>query len=381
MTDIVKREITDPFNMLDDNNQDVGNNLERIVKEDDLSKEKNNPPQIKNEDVDPFEQPIVNKEDVKKEDIEEEEIKYDVKLKGNLTKYFADLMKNKGHLPSDFEIKENITEEELNEAYLKFKEEPLKNQLLTEVKQKLAEEEGLSDEMLREIKLKHYGVQDENIQKLQVLNYFSNHEFDPDDDDYEKDARIFLTSYYGLKNLNQKRVEDFVNRDLEDDNLMDIIEEAQKEMGVEYNTLKTSIENDIKAKADNIEKDKKETKAKVDSLLSKGLINNIQYTAEETSFIKKALFDKTEIVEIDGKSYRTTLYNKKKLEAKNNIELDLEEKILFLLSDTSKKTKNREREKVTRNMLGQLNEFVDIEIKKNKKDQNQDDGIVRKLVE
>lgn len=377
MSDIVKREITDPFNMLDDTNQGVENSLERIIEEDDLSKEKNNPPQVKNENVDPFEQPIVKKEDVE----EEEEVKYDVKLKGNLTKYFADLMKTKGHLPSDFEIKENITEEELNEAYLKFKEEPLKNQLLTEVKQKLAEEEGLSDEMLREIKLKHYGVQDENIQKLQVLNYFSNHEFDPNDDDYEKDARIFLTSYYGLKNLNQKRVEDFVKRDLEDDNLMDIIEEAQKEMGVEYNTLKTSIENDIKAKADNIEKDKKETKTKVDNLLSKGLINNVQYTAEETSFIKKALFDKTEIVEIDGKSYRTTLYNKKKLEAKNNIELDLEEKILFLLSDTSKKTKNREREKVTRNMLGQLNEFVDIEIKKNKKDQNQDDGIVRKLVE
>lgn len=377
MSDIVKREITDPFNMLDDTNQGVENNLERIIEEDDLSNEKNNPPQVKNENVDPFEQPIVKKEDVE----EEEEVKYDVKLKGNLTKYFADLMKTKGHLPSDFEIKENITEEELNEAYLKFKEEPLKNQLLTEVKQKLAEEEGLSDEMLREIKLKHYGVQDENIQKLQVLNYFSNHEFDPNDDDYEKDARIFLTSYYGLKNLNQKRVEDFVKRDLEDDSLMDIIEEAQKEMGVEYNTLKTSIENDIKAKADNIEKDKKETKTKVDNLLSKGLINNVQYTAEETSFIKKALFDKTEIVEIDGKSYRTTLYNKKKLEAKNNIELDLEEKILFLLSDTSKKTKNREREKVTRNMLGQLNEFVDIEIKKNKKDQNQDDGIVRKLVE
>lgn len=377
MSDIVKREITDPFNMLDDTNQGVENNLERIIEEDDLSNEKNNPPQVKNENVDPFEQPIVKKEDAE----EEEEVKYDVKLKGNLTKYFADLMKTKGHLPSDFEIKENITEEELNEAYLKFKEEPLKNQLLTEVKQKLAEEEGLSDEMLREIKLKHYGVQDENIQKLQVLNYFSNHEFDPNDDDYEKDARIFLTSYYGLKNLNQKRVEDFVKRDLEDDSLMDIIEEAQKEMGVEYNTLKTSIENDIKAKADNIEKDKKETKTKVDNLLSKGLINNVQYTAEETSFIKKALFDKTEIVEIDGKSYRTTLYNKKKLEAKNNIELDLEEKILFLLSDTSKKTKNREREKVTRNMLGQLNEFVDIEIKKNKKDQNQDDGIVRKLVE
>lgn len=378
MDDIVKREITDPFNMLDETTQGIENNLERIVKEDDLSKEKNNPPQPKNEDSDPFEQPIVKKEETEEE---EEVIDYDVKLKGNLTKYFADLMKTKGHLPSDFEIKENITEEELNDAYLKFKEEPLKNQLLTEVKQKLAEEEGISDEMLREIKLKHFGVQDENIQKLQVLNYFANHEFDPDDEDFEKDAKVFLTSYYGLKNLSQKRVEDFVKRDLEDDTLMDIIEEAQKEMGADYNTLKDSIENDIKAKADKIENDKKETKIKVDNLLNKGLINNVQYTPEETSFIKKALFDKTEIVDLDGKQYRTTLYNKKKLEAQNNIELDLEQKILFLLGDTSKKIKSREREKVTRNMLGKLNEFVDVEIRKNKKDQNQDDGIVRKLVE
>ncbi len=119
MDDIVKREITDPFNMLDETTQVIENNLERIVKEDDLSKEKNNPPQPKNEDSDPFEQPIVKKEETEEE---EEVIDYDVKLKGNLTKYFADLMKTKGHLPSDFEIKEKSTIKGINKTQTKIGE-------------------------------------------------------------------------------------------------------------------------------------------------------------------------------------------------------------------------------------------------------------------
>src|SRR5690625_5067605 len=54
--------------------------------------------------------------DSSEEEEEVEQTEYDVRFKGNLTKFAAEAMKKKGLLPETYEIKEEITEEELDEA-------------------------------------------------------------------------------------------------------------------------------------------------------------------------------------------------------------------------------------------------------------------------
>lgn len=290
---------------------------------------------------------------------------FDVNIKANLAKYAAEALKSQGGLPEDFEITDDITEADIDAAYVSYKEETLRNQIAQEERQKLSEEEGLTPEMIEEIKLRHYGVQDPEIQELQYLSYLSGYEFDEKSDSFAEDAKSFLTSYYALKKINESRINKLVETDLEDENLLSIISEAQKDLHNDYVDLDQNIKSKVRAKEEDLKQKRKENKDKIINLLDSANINGVTYTADEMKLVKRALFEKTEIVVgPNGKKYRATLYYKKRLEAAQNLEKDLQNRINFILGGDSTTLKNKEREKTTKKILNKLNNYVDVNVKK-----------------
>lgn len=309
---------------------------------------------------------------------------YDVQIKANLAKYAAEALKAQGGLPDDFEITDEITEADLDAAYVSYKEETLRNQILQEEKQRLADEEGLTPEMIEEIKLKYYGIQDQQLQQLKALEYLSTYKFDENADSFAEDAKSFLTSYYALKKINESRIEKLVKTDLEDENLLTIITDAQGDLHNDFIDLDQDVKNKVKDAEVDKKRKRKENQDKVNSLLDAGTISGVQYTAEEMQKVKRALFEKTEIVVgPDGKKYRATLYYKKRLEAAQDLEKDLQQKINFILGGDTKALKRKEQEKTTKKILNKLNNYVDVSVKKPGKkkpkagDKNTSQGIQR----
>ena len=301
---------------------------------------------------------------------------FEVKVKANLAKYAAEAFKSRGDLPEDFEITDDITEEQLDEAYISYKETSLRNQLEQEVKRELAESEGLTPQMIEEIKLKHYGVQDPELQKLQYLRYLSSYEFDENSEVFEDNARDFLTSYYSLKNISESRVKKMVEVDLQDEAISQIITEAQTDLKGDESNLNTQIQEQVAKRQEARVQKKAEVKQSINTLLDSKTIGGTTYSDEEIAAVKKALFQKTEtVVGADGKHYRTTLYNKRRMEASQSLEKDLQNKINFILGSDPREVRKTEATKERKKIMNRLNDYIDVDIKSSKKKRGNKSGI------
>lgn len=311
-------------------------------------------------------------------DDENEKEDYTVEVTGNLVKYTAEVLKSRGGLPDDFEISDNITEEELEDSYAKYKEETLRNSIRDEEIKRM-EDEGITENMIREMKLKYYGVQDEEIQKIDTLNYLSSYKFNPNSESFENDSETFLQTYYSLKGFNKNRIDKLVESDMLDDNIIDIIEDAQKELRAEYNKLYSEIEERAESVRLESERKRNDVVEKANNLLSSGVIGGISYSKDEMELVRRALFDKTEIVlGNDGRRYKTTLYNKMLIETSQDMEKDLQSKINFILGSNNSIVKDRERAKTTKGILNKLNDYI--EVKKIKPSKFKENNIDRKAI-
>ncbi len=355
----IEREELTPFDFLSGEKEETNDLTEEISKDEIQVQD-----EIKDEDEG---QAKVEVED----EIEEEEVTPDdlkVKVKGNLAKYAADALKAQGALPEDFEVADDITEEGLNSAYVAYKEETLRNQITDEVRKSFEEEQGLTPQMIEEIKLKHYGVQDPELQQLQYLKYLSDYKFDESADSFEDDATNFLTSYYTLKNISENRIGKLVSVDLEDNSLMDIIAEAQSELSGQSVEMDTSIKARVQEQVQARQQSKIKLKEDINGLLAAKTINGTSYSDEEMNTVRKALFDKTEIVQgPDGKKYRVTLFKKKEMESQQSLEKDLERRIQFILGSNPREIRKDESGKTAKKMLNKLNDYIDIDVKKSRK--------------
>lgn len=327
--------------------QQEENNLEEVIETEETAVEETQ--EIIQEEV----EEIV---ETPEESQEQEEPEVEVEVKDNLAKYAAQELIKSGGLPEDFEISDDITEEEINQAYLSYKEEPLRNQIREEELKRLADEEGLTPEIIQEVKLKYYGVQDDQIKELQTLDYLSKYQFDQKSETFEDDAKAFLQSYYIIKGINPDRVGRFVETDLDDDNIDNILAEAQADLGKDYTKLDSDIKEATLKKQQDLKESREKATKQVKTLISKGEFGGNKYSESEMKTLNRALFDKTEIVEIEGKKYRTTLYHKMQLEAQNNVETNLALKAALILGN--KKENTTSKDKASREIINGLNNFI-----------------------
>lgn len=260
-----------------------------------------------------------------------------------------------GILPEDTVIKNDITDQELSEIYKASKEEIWRNEIRNEIIAK----EGLTNEAIAAAKQIFYGVAPESINKVKMYSTLSNFEFDDESDTFDDDMKSFLEFYYNDISFDKNLINRQIDRDLDSDiDELNLVFSAAKNH-FKSKAIQVTQENaDIAARteADLAEKERIRTES-INTLLDTGNIAGYQYNKSSMNKVKSALFDKTEIYrDKDGKQYRVTLYDKKRMEVANSTELSLKQMVDFILGTSTDSLKNEETlEKAKKTVLSELN--------------------------
>ena len=294
---------------------------------------------------------------------------YDVEITGNPIYIIAKKWKEEGKLPEDFEVNEDITEEAFDEALYTYKEKVIKDDVKAKVLDELMESEGLTPEAINSAKLFHFGVGQEELRTLNVYQSLASLDLDVDSDDYEKNFKDFGTAFYIDKGFTEEQAARYVSRDYEDSEDTSIINEYKNHFKASAIALKQSIETKAESNRLNAIIDKEAKIAFVNSALEKGEIGGVKYSKSQIETIKKALFQKTEMIKDPNGTVRmVTLEQKKILESKNDPEKRLKARIDFILGPDTAKTEDAVI-KATKSITSGLKSIVNVKPKASRPDE------------
>lgn len=263
-----------------------------------------------------------------------------------------------GRLPADFEITEKLDEESLDKAVYEHKVKAL----LDDKFQEHITKNGLTDAEIKRLRGQKFNVDPTLYDKANAYQELSKIELKEEDEngeineDYEKDLKAFLTLYYKDIQYPAKKIEKTISDDIVSDELEELIAEAKKHFASKAKSTKDSIKtaeaNALKAESDR----KSAAELHQKSLLKAKKIADHEFTDEEAKFIENAIFNKTEIVTLkDGSTIKTSLYDKKIIEATNDPEKAFLAKALFVLQFHNGDTPV---EKASKGILSQLRQIT-----------------------
>lgn len=274
---------------------------------------------------------------------------YDVNIEGNPIYLIASQWQKEGKLPEDFEIKEDISEEEFTKAFYDYKEKFVMNDLEGKVLDRLMQEEGLTPEALQSARLFHFGVQQEDYGKLQIYNALANIKISEDSETFDKDFQDLGLAYYIDKGFTEEQASRYVKRDADEDDVNAVLSEYENHFKGAFNKQKQEIERTAEQGRMKEIADREENLKFINTTLESKKIDGSVYSKEQIEYAKKAMFEKTELIrDHDGRTRLVTLEQKKILEAKENREKKLKHRIDFILGidyksvveEATKKAKN-----------------------------------------
>lgn len=346
---IIERTLLTPFETLDDGLR----NLPREETREDAREEDGKIDPITPADPDPQEGQATVKE----------ELEYDVQITGNPIKIIAQDWKAKGHLPEDLEVADNITAEELEDLFRNHKEKLIKEEIRTSVLDELRDQ-GVDSEIIETARLIKYGVPKEQISQAEAYNVLGSVQLDPNDDSYEGYARQVLFQFYADKGFAADKIDRYVERDIEAEDVESLVSDAQQyflQKAIEYKQYFKQVESQqIQQQRQQAE----QTVSTMNQFLDKGEIAGRKYSKEQMAQVKKALFDKTEVItDAQGNRRRVTPYEKKRMEYQSNFELNLKSVVDFILGYDAKASEDEGRLKGKSDALRELNKAVEVTIK------------------
>lgn len=294
---------------------------------------------------------------------------YDIEITGNPIYIIAKKWKEEGKLPEDFEVNADITEEAFDDALYTYKEKVIKDDLKAKVLDELMESEGLTPDAINSAKLFHFGVGQEELRTLNVYQSLASLNLDVDSEDYEKNFKDFGTAFYIDKGFTEDQAARYVSRDYEDSEDDSIINEYKNHFKASAVALKQSIETKAENNRLSAIIDKEAKIAFVNTALEKGEIGGVKYSKSQIETIKKALFQKTEMVKDPNGTVRmVTLEQKKILESKNDPEKRLKARIDFILGPDAAKTEDAVI-KATKSITSSLKSIVNVKPKASRPDE------------
>lgn len=293
----------------------------------------------------------------------EEELEYDVKISGNPIKVIAKDWKSKGYLPEEYEVPDDISEEQLEEVYRVHKEKLIESEVRTRILDELRAE-GVDDDVLETAKLLRHGVPQEQISQADAFHVLGSVQLNPEDENYEGYASQVLTQYYADKGFSSDKITRYVERDMEDDDVVALVEEAQshfKQRAVQMRQYFAQVEAHKVAEE---QQRVQQTVASMNQYIERGEIAGRKYTKEQMGQVKRALFDKTEVVvDAQGNRRRVTAYEKKRLEYQNDFELNFKSVVDFILGYDAQAIEAEGKLKGKSEALRELNQQVQVTIK------------------
>lgn len=293
----------------------------------------------------------------------EEDPEYEVSLNGNPIAIIAKEWQEKGRIPSDFEIKDDLTPEQFEEAYREYVHKNTSAEIKSEVLKELKQEYGLDDAFLEHKKSLSTGIDPDTVQTMDLYFRLASVELDPEDEKFADYAKDLFKYYYADKDFSEEEILEFADRDIDSGDIAKKVEKVQLYFSKKGSDKRSEIEKkelDIR----NAAKAKQQQFVdKVRAAFDSGKINNLQYTKEQMDIVKKAFFEKTEVIEgNDGSRERVTLFEKKTREYKNNFDLYMDHVVTFILGQDAKPT-DISAAKQTRSILKDLNKLVSVDKK------------------
>lgn len=332
-----KEDNQNPFDSLD-SGHDVQNEVDFIMRQDSaFSPEKE--PEIKPQEQEQQEQEeaedqegLVNtQEGDDPEGSENEGDDTRIEVEGNVLPIFAKRWKEEGRLPEDFEIGEDLTEEALNDALYEHTKKTSYAKLRTELLEEIIEKEGLTPDSIAAAKRIFGGVDDENVQKEIFYRNIASVRLDPESNDYEQSVKELGMMYHMDRGFDQEKAANYMEYDLAE-NTEKAVEEYKTYFKAKALEIKNHNEELEASKIAKRNKDKVESLLKQETWLEKGEINGTRYTKEQMSAVKRALFERTELVtDSEGNQRLVTLEQKKILESRMDPEKAFQARVNFVL--------------------------------------------------
>lgn len=349
-----------PFDLIDQQEQ-VAEDLDNVIIEGSGFEDEEEDVQKKGGDLEHIDEG--QEYDSEDDEEEEEQSQEEIEIQANITKVMAKRMKEEGQLPEDFEITDDISPDDVELAYRKFIEEKAKSEIEADVLSNIRSTYG-GDEILETAKRIHFGVSEEEIDTLQAYNILSNVDFNEEDDNYEKAVKYFFTQYYLDKQLPEDEAEANAERDFEDFDVEELVKKRKSYFNSKAIDLDQQQRSFIREKEEEERRKVEESRQKINGYLDKGVIDGMTYSKQDMDAVRKALFEKTEILEINGKRHRVTPYYKKRYLRAQNPEQSLKDMVDFILGYDLKTVVKKAAKSSKRSLIDDLNETVKVSIKR-----------------
>lgn len=293
------------------------------------------------------------------------EPEYTVELTGNPLFLVASKWKEEGRFPADFEIKEDISEEEFDAAFYSYKEQEVLTDLKGKVLDQLMEDEGLTPDAIQTAKLLHFGTGEEEIKSIHLFKSLGAVELDQNAEDYEENVKDLGYAYYIHKGFSPQQAERHVRRDLIEEDLTATVDEYQVFFSESAKTLEKNVKAKAEAKKEADKQDKLNKLELINNLFERGEIDGVKYPKKQLEIAKKALFDRTELIkDAQGNSRYVTLEQRKTLELQNSPEKRLKARIDFILNYQNKPEDTDAVIKATNGLTSSLKKLVQVTPKK-----------------
>lgn len=241
------------------------------------------------------------------------------------TQMLALAFQEDGTFPADMDV-DNMTSDTLKEELMKSMEVKASASAESKYSQRAA-----TDPHYDYAEMLFNGAQDEELVYAKTLDQLAAADISDMSDDVDRNREHLIRQYYKSQNISEKNAEKLLTTVLEDGDDLEEAQAAQKHFARASSELKLERKRQGEELRVKEETQLKEYTTKVNATIDSGKLGDIDLPVEEQVAFKKALWDKTEKVEVNGKTEYVTLYQKKMSEIKGDPvkELQLAKLLIF----------------------------------------------------
>lgn len=258
------------------------------------------------------------KAEQEKEAVEKKDPTREETSKKNAAYLIAESLKKDGVLSEDVKIEDNITAKDLKKLLVQDAYREADIAIRSEY------QDRFGDDILQTAELLNQGVDPEDIKEVVVYKRIASAELGSDDDENMRIKEYVVRAMLQDKGIKQSKIDKLISDSSEEDELESDFEDARKYFAGKVSTIEKEIEQNAKKAAEEERRAQENLNKEIKSIIKSGEIYNVTDESEQKK-LEKFLFDQSETLKIDGKSYRVTGYHK----ALNEYNTDIKKQLVF----------------------------------------------------
>lgn len=231
--------------------------------------------------------------------------------------YMAQQLAKDGELPEGFEVTEDISPEDIYSTYKETIREDATSEVQNEVLESLAAQ-GFNAGDLQYAKLLRSGVDPRTLQTAARYENLASIDLETADEDAQKKV---ITAMYEDRGMGDEEVSAIIEKAELDDNLTAFAEKSK----IHFTKKHTEIVEKEQATAKQREAQQAQIQqaklAKIQGVLKEGKV--LEETIPDVKAFQRALYDKTETVDIGGQKYTASPFQLFQFQYENNPEIQL----------------------------------------------------------